>query len=68
MAYKNNKVERALLTTKELEMIYKVGQEYGSRSNRVALVNDVTKLLYDSKKNWMSKMKQKTNQLFKKAS
>jgi hypothetical protein len=59
---------KTLLTDGEIEGIYLIVSEYACRANRVALTNDLMKLLYDSKKNWITKMKQKTNRLFKNAS
>jgi hypothetical protein len=59
---------KALLTDKEINEVYDIVREYGCNANRVALTNDIMKLLYSSKKNWIAKMKQKTNRLFKNAS
>jgi len=56
---------KALLTDKEINEVYDIVREYGCNANRVALTNDIMKLLYSSKKNWIAKMQQKTNQLFK---
>jgi hypothetical protein len=65
MTKKTQEEYKALLTDKEISEVYDIVREYGCNANRVALTNDIYKLLYNSKKNWMSKIKQKTNQVFK---